>query len=49
MYSCVLIDMLTESGIGKGNYSTMLYDLLHPNNTGFESMDEYAVGQMTAK
>ncbi len=49
MYSCVLIDMLTESGIGKGNYSTMLYDLLHPNNTGFESMGEYAVGQMTAK
>lgn len=49
MYSCPLIDMLVESGIGKGNYATFLYDLLHPNNDGFRAMGEYFVGQMLAK
>ncbi|SCM88412.1 SGNH/GDSL hydrolase family protein [Bacillus mycoides] len=49
MYSCALIDMLAESGIGKGNYATFLYDLLHPNNDGFRAMGEYFVGQMMMK
>lgn len=49
MYSCPLVDMHAESGIGKGNYATFLYDLLHPNNDGFRVMGEYFVGQITAK
>ncbi|PFY95239.1 SGNH/GDSL hydrolase family protein [Bacillus wiedmannii] len=49
MYSCPLVDMHAESGIGKGTYSTHLYDDLHPNNDGFRAMGDYIVGQLTAK
>ena len=36
MYSIKIIDLLHESGIGKGNIDTFTYDKLHPNNDGFE-------------
>lgn len=49
MYSCPLVDMHAESGIGKGTYSTHLYDDLHPNNEGFRAIGNYFVGQLTAK
>jgi lysophospholipase L1-like esterase len=49
MYSCPVIDMLTESGIGKGTYDTYLYDGLHPNNDGFKVMGEYICSQLLAK
>ncbi len=49
MYSCPLVDMHAESGIGKGTYSTYLYDDLHPNNDGFRAMGDYFVGQLTSK
>lgn len=36
MYGIKVINLLYESGIGKGNIDTFLYDKLHPNNEGFE-------------
>ena len=36
MYGIKVINLLHESGIGKGNIKTFTYDDLHPNNEGFE-------------
>ena len=35
-YSIKFVDMQRYGGIGKGNFDTLLYDGLHPNNDGME-------------
>ena len=35
-YSIKFVDMQRSGGIGKGNFDTLLYDELHPNNDGME-------------
>lgn len=47
LYGIKNIDLFNKSGIGKGNYNTFLYDLLHPNNIGFEKIGLEIINAMS--